>query len=265
MKKSGSYISVGTGIALGGQISVISKSYIENADIVFGIMPNSECDEWMSILNKNYVSLQPFYSEEKIRIECYQDMVSAIMDEVRAGKKVVGAFYGHPGVFAWVPHEAVRQALSEGYSAHMEPGISAEDCLYADLGVDPGNTGCLAYEATQFLFYKHAVDTSCLLILWQIALAGDHTLKTFEPNKSNIELTIKYLSQWYPLDHKVVVYEAPFLPTESARKEEIALRDLSNVSLSMISTLVIPPAKDLEIDTEALKLFGVSEQQLAFN
>jgi len=30
----------------------------------------------------------------------------------------------------------------------MLPGISAEDCLFADIGVDPGIYGCQSFEAT---------------------------------------------------------------------------------------------------------------------
>jgi hypothetical protein len=41
-------------------------------------------------------------------------MVDAIMKEVRQGRNVCGAFYGHPGVFALVAHEAIETARSEG-------------------------------------------------------------------------------------------------------------------------------------------------------
>ena len=57
-----------------------------------------------------------------------------------------------PGVFARVPHKAIAQARAEGFEAHMEAGVSAEDCLYADLGIDPGEVGCQQYEASQFMF-----------------------------------------------------------------------------------------------------------------
>jgi len=33
----------------------------------------------------------------------------------------------------------------------MLPAISSEDCLYADLGVDPATTGNASYDATDFL------------------------------------------------------------------------------------------------------------------
>jgi hypothetical protein len=89
---------------------------------------------------------------------------------------VCGVFYGHPGVFSQAPHRAIEQARREGFQAHMEPGISAEDCLYADLGIDPGNVGCQHYEASQFMFYRRVVDPSAYLILWQIGIAGDRSV-----------------------------------------------------------------------------------------
>lgn len=66
----------------------------------------------------------------------YRQMVDAMLDEVRAGKRVCGAFYGHPGVLLACASN-IAQAREEGFDAVMEPGISAEDCLYADLIVDP--------------------------------------------------------------------------------------------------------------------------------
>src|SRR3546814_4889838 len=102
-------------------------------------------------------------------------MVAAMLAEVRAGRRVCGAFYGHPGVFARVPHKAIAQARAEGFEAHMEAGVSAEDCLYADLGIDPGEVGCQHYEASQFMFYRRRIDPSAYLVLWQIGRAHVRT------------------------------------------------------------------------------------------
>ena len=111
-------------------------------------------------MNADVRSLQPYYSEGQSRMITYKQMVAAMLAEVRLGKKVCGAFYGHPGVFAWVPHQAIKEAVAEGYQAHMEPGISAEDCLYADLGLDPGTYGCQHYEASNLMFYQRTIDTA---------------------------------------------------------------------------------------------------------
>lgn len=119
------------------------------------------------------------YREGKSRSETYQQMVEAMLSEVRAGKRVCGAFYGHPGVFALPTHRAIQIARREGFSAHMEPGVSAEDCLYADLGIDPGKYGCQHYEASQFMLYRRRIDTSAYLVLWQVGVAGDQSFARF--------------------------------------------------------------------------------------
>jgi phosphopentomutase len=66
------------------------------------------------------------------------------------------------------PHNVIKVAKKEGYNAHTVPCISAEDCLYADMGVDPGNEGSQHFEVIQFMFYKRKVDPSAYLILRQV-------------------------------------------------------------------------------------------------
>jgi uncharacterized protein YabN with tetrapyrrole methylase and pyrophosphatase domain len=152
---SGYLVCVGTGMMLGAHLSPIAKSHIEQADIVFSLMSTGITERWLDEMHEDVRSLQHCYQEGKNRNTTYNEMVELILTEVRAGKKVTAAFYGHPGVFACVAHRAINQAKRENLSAHMEAGISAEDCLYADLGIDPGKTGCMNLETSQFMFYQH--------------------------------------------------------------------------------------------------------------
>jgi precorrin-3B methylase len=142
MDKRGSLACVGLGMMLGAHISPRSRSHIEQADVVFAAVSDPLVELWLQQMHTDVRSLQPYYAEGKSRQDTYREMVEAMLAEVRAGKTVCGAFYGHPGVFALAPHRAIEQARQEGFQAHMEPGISAEDCLYADLGIDPGTVGC---------------------------------------------------------------------------------------------------------------------------
>ena len=64
-----------------------------------------------------------------------------MLREVRAGLDVVGVFYGHPGVFVDPSQRSLAIAREEDYKARMLPGVTAEDCLYADLCIDPANPG----------------------------------------------------------------------------------------------------------------------------
>ena len=246
----GSLACVGIGMTLGSHLSARTRSYIEQADVVFVLVSDGLIELWLQGMNADVRSLQPYYREGKSRLQTYRQMMDAILAEVRGGKRVCGAFYGHPGVFAWLPHRAIETARREGFSAHMEPGISSEDCLYADLGIDPGARGCQHYEASQFMLYRRCIDPSAWLILWQIGIAGDQTLKRFATGEAHRQVLVDVLTRHYPLDHEVIVYRAATLPFQSPRIERLPLGALPGAEVGMADTLAVPPACALEADHE---------------
>ena len=253
MQDRGSLVCVGIGMTLGSHLTPLSKSYIEKADVVFTALSNGIVELWLAKMHPDVRSLQPLYKEGQSRMVTYRGMVDAMLTEVRAGKRVCAAFYGHPGVFAWPAHKAIEIARNEGFQAHMEPGISAEDCLYADLGIDPGKYGCQHYEASQLMLYKRHIDTSAYLILWQVGVAGDQSLARFSTGDAYRQILVDILARDYPLDHEVTIYEAATLPIHRPRIERIALRDLASATVDLHVTVVIPPSKALQPDDEIKK------------
>jgi len=211
VEKKGSIVCVGIGMTLGSHLSPLSRSYIIEADIVFVLVSDGIVEKWITEMNKSVKSLQVYYHEGSSRGKSYQLMVDDIYSHVQNGEKVVGAFYGHPGVFACVPHMVIELARNNGFYAKMEPGISAEDCLYADVGIDPGEFGCTHFEASQFMFFERKVDNSAYLILWQVAIVGDTSLTQFSTGKQYRELFLSLLAEYYDLDHEVILYEATVL------------------------------------------------------
>ncbi len=250
MGSSGSLVCVGVGMTLGSHITPLARSYIEKADVVFTALSDGIIELWLARMNPNVRSLQPLYKEGKSRGDTYRQMIDTLLTEVRAGKRVCGAFYGHPGVFALPPHKAIEMARAEGYPAHMEPGVSAEDCLYADLGFDPGRYGCQHYEASQFMFYRRRVDTSAYLILWQIGVAGDQSFARFSTDAQYRRVLVDVLARDYDLGHEVIIYRAATLPIHEPRMERLPLGKLPDAAVDMHETLVIPPARSLEPDLQ---------------
>jgi hypothetical protein len=99
-------------------------------------------EHYVSQLNPASQSLFGLYSSGKDRMTSYREMVERMLNPAREGKSVCGVFYGHPGVFVFPSHEAIWQARQEGVPAKMLPAVSAEDCLFADLGFGPAIPGC---------------------------------------------------------------------------------------------------------------------------
>lgn len=245
----GSLACVGMGMTLGSHLTPLARDHIEQADVVFAALSDHIVELWLQRMNKDVRSLQSYYAEGKPRSQTYQEWVDLMMAEVRAGKHVCAVFYGHPGIFAWSPHKAIEIARAEGFQAHMEPGISAEDCLYADLGIDPGRFGCQHFEASQLLFYEHRINPAGYLVLWQVALVGDWSLTRFETGPAYREILVDRLSQDYTLDHEVIIYHGPTLPIERPQIRRIALCDLPNTTLNSQETIVLPPAMPLKPNT----------------
>jgi uncharacterized protein YabN with tetrapyrrole methylase and pyrophosphatase domain len=202
-------------------------------------VPEPVAAQAITLLNPRARSLEHCYVTGEPRRAAYGRMVEEILAPVRDGWRVCAAFYGHPGVFVFPSHEAIAQARREGHPARMLPGISAEDCLFADLGVDPATAGCQSYEATGFLELRPAVEPRAALVLWQIGVVGsaDHSAEAVAPG---LDALVDALLQIYPGDHEVIVYEASQYPGIAPIVRPVALAALTE-AVTPKSTLYVPP------------------------
>ncbi|MGQ0799904.1 MAG: diguanylate cyclase [Pseudomarimonas sp.] len=243
-------VVVGSGIQLGRHMSPRCLSEIQEAERVFALTDGA-AHAMIAELRPDLIDLRVYYAVGKDRRQTYQEMDAAIMAEVRTGRRVCAVFYGHPGVFADVPHAVIRKAREAGFSARMEPGISSEACLYADLGIDPGKYGVQSLEATQFLHEDRHVDNRGLLLLWQVALTGDLTCTRFHAVAEELAKLVQRLLLDYPADHEVILYEAARLPIESFRAEHLPLSQLASAHYEEYTTLVVPPCAPRHPDVTA--------------
>jgi len=263
-KQAGSLVVVGTGISVAGQLTLLAQSYIENADIVFMGISNKIGENVVKKLNPNTFELDDLYTQGKSRATTYQQMTDRIVDAVITGQKVCAAFYGHPGVFVNPSHAAINKVRALGLRAEMLPGISAEDCLIADLGIDPAHYGCQSYEATQFLFRDYTLDPHMTQIIWQIGLAGEATLGMLNADHCQAGLTLyqEVLMQMYPAEHEVILYEAATMPVYGPKIERFPLNELSQCKPTLISTLVVPSLGLPDYHQSRLIKLGLTQQQV---
>lgn len=241
--KTGSLCVVGTGVGMVGQLSAEARAAIVGADIVLTLTGDPLVDAWLETLNNVRRGLECHYAQAPDRPSAYARMAEQILTEVRSGKRVCAAFYGHPGVFVMPSHSAIERARAEGFKATMLPGISAEDCLFADLGVDPGASGCQSYEARDFFIHARQIDTSAALILWQIAVIADGGFVDVSSRPGALRALSLVLREHYVAQHPVAVYVAATLPTETPSIHWTTLDALEFSPVVQASTLYIPPAR----------------------
>ena len=254
----GSLVVVGTGLAIAGQVTQEALSHMENAGILLYLVTDIATKQWLEGINPRNESLYTSYAVGRARERSYAEMSERILGHVRAGRRTVAAFYGHPGVFVAPSHRAIEQARREGFSARMLPGISAEDCLFADVGFDPGERGCQSFEATDFLLRRRIFDPTTALVLWQVGVIGVRDYRSDDLwGPRGLAVLRRRLLETYPEDHEVVVYEAAQYPVCPPLVARVPLAGLAAAPVSVRSTLYVPPLPDRETDA------GVLEQLLA--
>jgi len=239
----GSLIVVGLGIRVGAQTTLEAEESIRKADRVFYVAADSLAPDWIADLNPAAQSLGTLYAQGKARHDTYTEMTERILEAVRAGQRVCVAAYGHPGVFATPFHRAIDLAYAEGFDARMLPGVSAEDCLFADLGLDPGTHGAQSFEATDFLIFERRFDPTSLLILWQVGAIGvtDHRTSGRCWNPNGLAILCETLSASYGAGHDVIIYEAATFPLCPPKVTYASLGRLASAETQALSTLVVPP------------------------
>lgn len=241
----GALTVVGTGIRIGLQLTPESRAAIEAADELLYVNAEPLGDRWLASLHPQARNLATLYRAGVDRQEIYAAITDAILARVRAGSRVCAAFYGHPGIFVRPSHEAIRRARLEGYEARMLPAVSAEDCLFADLEVDPAVDGCASYDATSFVSRRRPVDTSAMLVLWQVAAIGEKRAVTEGEHGRNLPLLAQRLLESYPPDHEVVLYEASPFPIVKPLIERLTVAGLAQAEPTAQATLYVPPLSDV--------------------
>ncbi len=252
-------VVVGTGIQVSAHATPLACSHVAQADKVLYLTTDAVAAAWLFANNATAESLQRFYAPGKSRSATYEEMVEHVMSFVRSGLAVCMAVYGHPGVFTYATHESVRRARAEGFEARMLPAISAEDCLFADLGVDPADHGCQSYEATDFLVHDRMVDPTSALVLWQIGVVGNFAYVD-GTSRDGLAVLVEALVARYGAAHSVVIYHASPHPIVPPAIQRIALADMLSADVVPMSTLYVPPLHAPRINFAMVHRLGLATQ-----
>ncbi|WP_454782823.1 SAM-dependent methyltransferase [Legionella sp. WA2022007384] len=253
MSDKASLIVVGCGIKFFAHMTKEVIAYIKQSDVVLYLVNDPILKLWIQQQNQYTESLDQVYFSCPNRADSYSLITDYVLENLYQNKHVCFVLYGHPSVYAKPGLDAVKKAKEKGYYAKILPAISAEACLFADLLVDPGSSGCQSFEASDFLIHQRQFDISSHLILWQINAVGILNHETTNNKKVGILLLLDYLTKYYEVTDRIIIYEAAQYPGFEPVITQTQLKYLSDIQLSNLSTLYIPPAKITACDQTILK------------
>lgn len=258
-KRRGSLTVVGTGFLIAGQVTPEAYASMEVADRLFFLVAEPATRLWLESRFPLAEALDEVFWEGRPRQDAYDEIVERLLAPVRQEKDVCAAFYGHPGVFVYSSHEAVRRARAEGFRARMLPGISAEDCLFADLEVDPAAQGCQSFEATDFLIRSRVFDPHSALVLWQIGALGVTTYHLQGLwNAEGLAVLVEVLCRTYAPGHPAIVYEATQYPVCDPLIQRTTITGIPSCQVTTHSTLWVPPVARAPLDRAMMERLGLA-------
>lgn len=252
-KPNGSLTIVGTGIRSMSQMTNETIAQIQTAERVLFLSNDPVLAGIIKSMNPDGAEdMSDVYRAGVSRYVSIAELADRMLARVREGFQTCAAFFGHPGVFTSCTHDAIRRARSEGFEARVLPGISAEDCLFAELEIDPGRYGCMSFEAMDFLVNNRQVDPRCHVILWQIGYMGDHMYRSDGPDLSALPVMVEHLCELYRPDHEVIIYESALSLLGESYICRVPLQELKPSILTGCSTLCIPPVEPTEPDPQMI-------------
>lgn len=243
--RAGKLVLVGSGIKGVGHFTLEGLGHVEAADIVYYAVADPTTELFIQEHAKKSIDLYNLYGNGKPRRDTYTQMAEKLLESLRDGKYVVGVFYGHPGIFVSPAHRALQIAWLEGFDAQMLPGVSAIDCMSADLSVDPSRPGLQILEATDLLLRERTLFTDGHVVLFQVGSVGDMGFNFTGFKDTKFPMLVKKLEEIYGEDHQLTHYIAPQFSIVDPRIDRFTIRELWDPKVQKkingISTFYIPP------------------------
>jgi uncharacterized protein YabN with tetrapyrrole methylase and pyrophosphatase domain len=232
---------VGLGYRVSSQVTPEALHYVRDADQLFFLAYDAVLEAWLKRIKPDSISLARLLRD----LGTWDAVVDKMVKAVKEGRRICAAFSGHPAVCLTPSHMACTRLRRLGYPVRWVPGISAMDCLYADVGIDPGERGCQVFEAKALLDQKRLPDDRIPLIVLQSGL-----LSRFSEFK-------KLLRRCYPNDHKITLYEAAGFYACDPVVRRLRLSSLSKRDLGFSSTLFVPPSGAPYWDRDMASRLGI--------
>ena len=131
----------------------------------------------------------------------------------------------------------------------------------AELGVDPGRTGRMLYEATDFVARPRPLDPGAALVLLQVGAVGERVYRSgSEANREGLRRLQEVLERSYPPDHEVTLYERSPLPVAASSVVRLPLRELAHGPVRVSTTLYAPPLERPPKDPAVLARLGLTPE-----
>ncbi len=254
---------VGLGICGIDQITAETERVLRHAREVLFVDTGVATRRYLESLCPRVTSLfDESYADDGHRLGAYHHMAARTIDAALDHAPVAFAMQGHPIVGACAPALIRDAAGLLGLSVRVLPGISALDCVFAELLLDPCLHGLQMYEATDLLLRRRPLQADVPALIWQVGSLETrlHTQRRSRPERfTRFQI---HLRRFYPAAHPVTAVFATPHPLMQSTIRRFALDEIGSHAHDLHAgfTLYVPPlhARPIE-DAELCRLVDSAE------
>lgn len=246
---------VGLGIVGYRQVTRETEQVLSLCSAIFFLHNESEVTGYLQNLCPKVVDLYTEYRIKKPRDSTYKAIAAKVIKEAKRNPPVALAVYGHPLVYVKPSRILIDRCPDLGLRVKVLPGVSAMDCLYVDLKLDPSAKGIQMYEATDALLKQHPLQPDVPCILWQIGALETRLHLPYNSKPHRFKRIKEYLMKFYPPKHKLTIATTSTNLRSKSSLITFPLDEFEDMhkKIKRLATLYIPPVsqqsiKDHELD-----------------
>lgn len=217
---------VGLGISHIDQITREAERCMEASNEILYVERGLGIDAFLASKCKCITDLTRLYAEGEDRQGTYRKMAATVVKAALERPPVTFALYGHPLIYSYPPFLIREMAGLLGLSVKVVPGVSAMDCIFADLFVDPSMNGIQMFEATEMLLRGRLLQTDVAALIWQIGALETGLYSTYSSRPERFQRFKDHLLRFYPSHHTVFAVHSA---THSLLKPEIYEFEISDI------------------------------------
>ena len=246
---------VGLGVLNVDHITRETEGVIRRSNEVLYVDTGVATRTYLKTLCSRVTSLfETSYEEDGHRLNAYHRMAARVLDAAMDHPPVAFAMHGHPIVGAYAPFLIRDMARLLGLEVLVLPGVSAMDCLFAELMVDPCVAGMQMYEATDLLLRRRPLQPDVPALIWQIGCVETrlHTTRVSTPER--FERLRSHLLRFYPPEHQATAAYSTPQPLMPSTVHRFVLQDIRKSAhlLHAGFTLYVPPVHERPVEDHEL-------------
>jgi Protein containing tetrapyrrole methyltransferase domain and MazG-like (predicted pyrophosphatase) domain len=198
------------GIGIGGfeQTTLETLEVFKRARIIFHL---TSYHQRLRKFCKQVIDLEKEYWTGELDTDVYARLARIVLDEARRGPRVVMVGDGHPAYYDDVTWDIYRQGKRRGLNVRILPAISSIDSMAVHCGLEINSNGLQILDATSIVAATQELNPYLDTLIMQIGWFGTSlTSEISHSKKGRFNPLIKYLSRFYPKNHRVSIMSAPY-------------------------------------------------------